>query len=116
MDGRPRLPSTRMPSWPRGIAPRAPQSGRVEARTGLRMMPTFPRPSLSFRTAGFPRYGLEAGVWGGTFPRLDRLKPAPGIHRLMFGLCLPFAHVETTAVIPHCVGMGARPCAAMEVG
>ena len=30
-----------------------------------------------------------------------RLKPAPGIRRRMFGLCLPFAHVETTAVIPH---------------
>ena len=29
-----------------------PPSGRVEARTGLRMMQTFPRPSLSFRTAG----------------------------------------------------------------
>jgi hypothetical protein len=23
------------------------------------MMPTFPRPSLSFRTAGFPRYGWK---------------------------------------------------------
>ena len=28
-----------------------------EARTGLRMMPTFPRSPLTFRTAGFPRYG-----------------------------------------------------------
>jgi predicted small integral membrane protein len=28
------------------------RSGRIEARTGLRMMPTFPRSSLSFRTAG----------------------------------------------------------------
>src|SRR6516165_12145668 len=26
--------------------------GRIEARTGLRMMPTFPRPSLSFHMAG----------------------------------------------------------------
>jgi hypothetical protein len=24
--------------------------------------PTFPRPSLSFRTAGFPRYGWKAGM------------------------------------------------------
>src|SRR6266699_3680472 len=31
-----------------------PQSGRNEARTGLRMMPTSPRSPLSFRTAGFP--------------------------------------------------------------
>ena len=33
------------------------RSGRIEARTGLRMMPTFPRSPLTFRTAGFPRYG-----------------------------------------------------------
>src|ERR1700732_5572063 len=52
----------------RGIAPRAPQAGRVEARAGLRMMPTFPRPSLSFRTAGFPRYGWRAGVVGRALP------------------------------------------------
>jgi hypothetical protein len=44
-----------------------PQSGRIEARTGLRMMPTFPRSPLSFRTAGFPRYGWKAGISGGAF-------------------------------------------------
>ena len=33
------------------------QSGRIEARTGLRMMPTFPRSPLTFRKASFPRYG-----------------------------------------------------------
>jgi hypothetical protein len=80
------------------------------------MMPTFPRPSLSFRTAGSPRYGWKAGIWSSTFPCTNRLKPAPGIHRLMFGLCLHFARVEATSVIPHCVGRGARACAAMEVG
>src|SRR5262249_37579332 len=37
------------------------RSGRTEARTGLRMMPTSPRSPLSFRTAGFPRYGWKAG-------------------------------------------------------
>jgi hypothetical protein len=51
-----------------------------------------------------------------TFPRTDRLKPAPGIHRLMFGLCLSFAHVGATSVFPHCVGRDARPCTAMEEG
>jgi hypothetical protein len=71
---------------------------------------------LAQRTAGFPRYGWKAGIWSSTFPRTTRLKPAPGIHRLMFGLCLHFAHVEATSVIPHCVGRGARACAAMEVG
>ena len=36
-------------------------SGRTMARTGLRMMPTFPSSPLKFRTAGFPRYGFKAG-------------------------------------------------------
>ena len=44
-------------------------SGGIEARIGLRMMPTFPRSSLSFRTAGFPQYGWKAGISGGTFPK-----------------------------------------------
>jgi hypothetical protein len=33
------------------------RSGRIVARTGLRMMPTFPRSPLTFRKASFPRYG-----------------------------------------------------------
>jgi len=44
------------------------RSGRIEARTGLRMMPTSPRSPLSFRTAGFPRYGWKAGLSDGAFP------------------------------------------------
>ena len=39
------------------------------ARTGLRMMPTFPSSPLRFRTAGFPRYGSKAGFSDGAFPR-----------------------------------------------
>jgi hypothetical protein len=35
----------------------ATRSGRIVARTGLRMMPTFPRSPLTFRKASFPRYG-----------------------------------------------------------
>ena len=31
-------------------------------------MPTFPSPPLKFRTAGFPRYGLKAGISDETFP------------------------------------------------
>ena len=38
------------------------------ARTGLRMMPTFPLPPLKFRTAGFPRYGFKAGLSDEAFP------------------------------------------------
>jgi len=54
-------------------------SGRIEARTGLRMMPTSPRSPLSFRTAGFPQYGWKAGLSDGAFPSPDQLKPAPGM-------------------------------------
>jgi hypothetical protein len=32
------------------------------------MMPTFPLPSLKFRTAGFPHYGFKAGVSDKAFP------------------------------------------------
>lgn len=63
-----------------------PQLGRVEARTGLRMMPTFPRPPLSFRTAGFPRYGWKAGISDSAFPRPHMVKPAPGMPMQEYGL------------------------------
>ena len=54
----------------------AERSGRIEARSGLRMMPTFPRSSLSVRTAGFPQYGWKAGFPSGAFLGRQRLKPA----------------------------------------
>jgi hypothetical protein len=46
---------------------RANRTGRIEARTGLRMMTTFPRSSLSFPKRGFPQHGWKAG-----FPRCLR--------------------------------------------
>ena len=54
-------------------------SCRIEARSGLRMMPTFPRSSLSFRTAGFPQHGWKVGFPSGTFLDRRQLKPAPGV-------------------------------------
>ena len=83
------------------IAERPPQSGRIEARTGLRMMPTFPRSPRSFRTAGFPQYGWKAGLSGGAFPDRQRLKPTPGIHLLTAGLPSPFVHLRVEAVVPY---------------
>src|SRR2546426_12578851 len=57
------------------------RSGRIEARTGLRMMPTSPRSPLSFRTAGFSRYGWEGGLFDGglpiKWPTLGFSRPAP---------------------------------------
>src|ERR1700730_3329631 len=80
------------------------------------MMPSFPRPSLSFRTAGFPRYGWKAGISGGAFPHSNQLKPAPGIHWPMFGLHPPFVHFIAASIVPHSVGPRALSCTAVEGG
>ena len=54
------------------------------------MIPTFPPPPLSFRTAGFPQYGWKVGLSGNAFPHATQVKPAPGIpcasHRFAFAL------------------------------
>ena len=47
--------------------------------SGLRMMPTFPPPPLSFRTVRFPQYGWKVGLSGSAFPHVTQVKPAPGI-------------------------------------
>ena len=43
-------------------------SGKAMARTGLRMMPTFPLPPLKFRTVSFPQSGFKAGISDAAFP------------------------------------------------
>src|SRR5215831_20574367 len=78
------------------------------------MMPTFPRPSLSFRTAGFPQYGWKAGFPSGAFPDHQQLKPAPGIRCLSSSLHPPFVHLVATTVVPHCVGPRTRLRTALE--
>jgi hypothetical protein len=77
----------------RGINPCL--SSRVLALIGLRMMPTFPRPSLKFRTAGFPGYGFKADFSGGAFLLIELLKPAPGIHNAISSLHPPFVSLQT---------------------
>ena len=71
-------------------------SGRAMARSGLRMMPTSPSPSLKFRTAGFPRYGFKASLSGRAFPTTSAVKPAPGMPASARGLQRPFARFHTT--------------------
>jgi hypothetical protein len=73
------------------------------ARSGLRMMPTFPSPPLKFRTVSFPQYGLKAGISGGTFLESFRVKPAPGIPHPDPSLSLPFA------CAPHGEKPGSEP-------
>ena len=63
------------------------------ARTGLRMMPTFPSPHLKFRTAGFPRYGFKASISSEAFPTRFQVKPAPGIPVPRLSL-LRFSHAS----------------------
>jgi hypothetical protein len=58
------------------------------ARTGLRMMPTFPSSPLKFRTAGFPQYGFKAGISAGAFPqRRPRVAPSRFASRLRAHRC-----------------------------
>jgi hypothetical protein len=61
------------------------------ARTGLRMMPTFPSPPLKFRTVGFPQYGFKASMSNRAFLQARSFKPAPGIRSLSRSLLPSFA-------------------------
>jgi hypothetical protein len=70
-------------------------SSRTMARTGLRMMPTFPSSSLKFRTAGFPRYGFKASMSDGTFLNNHSVKPAPGLPSQSPSLSPSFARFPT---------------------
>ena len=103
-------PGAARADWP--IASR--QSGRIEARIGLRMMPTFPRSSLSFRTAGFPQYGWKAGCPSGAFLGDRRLKPAPDIRRPPSSLHPPFVHFVVATVVRSESGLRTRSCTAMR--
>ena len=78
------------------------------------MMPTFPRSSLSFRTAGFPQYGWKARFPSGAFLDRQRLKPAPGMRRPTSSLHPPFVRLVVTTVVPHCVGPRTRLRTAVE--
>ena len=51
------------------------------ARTGLRMMPTFPSSPLKFRTVSFPQYGFKVGWSKGAFPASGvQLSRPSGLH------------------------------------
>ena len=99
------------------IAGRPPPSGRIEARTGLRMMPTSPRSPLSFRTAGFPQYGWKDGISDGAFPT-RRTAQACSRHTLAtcwFASVLRASHFVSPNV-PLSVGSVTRRCTAVEGG
>ena len=85
------------------------------ARTGLRM-PTFPSPSLKFRTAGFPRYGFKASLSGRAFPNLAEVKPAPGMPVSTPGLHRPFARFHPRTLWPGTVSRPGRASASRCAG
>src|SRR5262249_4018597 len=84
-------------------------SGGEMARTGLRMMPTSPSPSLKFRTAGFPQYGFKASLSGATCrpaPRgTENASSPPGPARAP-RLSSPFARLTPPKKTRLCVLVG----------
>jgi len=78
------------------------------ARTGLRMMPTFPSPSLKFRTAGFPQYGFKASMSTEACHRGNELKPTPGIPSRPRSLLTAFARGPVAPGHGLCVPPGRR--------
>ena len=54
-------------------------SGRIEARTGLRMMPTFPRSPLSAGRRVFPDTAGRLAYQAGPARYVLQVKPAPGM-------------------------------------
>jgi len=78
------------------------------ARTGLRMMPTFPSPSLKFRTAGSPQYGFKASLSGRACPADITVKPAPGVPALSASLPRPFVRFRYGSMAWRCVQVDPR--------
>jgi hypothetical protein len=64
------------------------------ARTGLRMMPTFPSPSLKFRTVGFPQYGFKASMSDRACRDDALVKPMPSIPSIPSRLPRSFVRVQ----------------------
>jgi hypothetical protein len=85
---------------------RPPSTGRVRwwRGSGLRMMPTFPPPPLSFRTAGFPQYGWKVGLSGSAFPHVTQVKPAPGMPCASCKFASTLRALRCPRCVPHCVG------------
>ena len=75
-------------------------SGKAMARTGLRMIPTFPLPPLKFRTAGFPSVRLQ----GRNIRR--SLPVGPVCHRPSCSQLPPFIPVQCQ----ERWSLGAPPC------
>ena len=76
-----------------GLSPAGPAASVAAPRTRLRMMLTSPRSPLSFRTAGFPRYGWKAGFQMGPSRLSRELKSAPDMRGALASLHPSFVHL-----------------------
>jgi hypothetical protein len=74
------------------IAERPPQSGRIEARTGLRMVPTSPRSPYHSVQRVFPSAAGRMAFRTAPSQRVAQLKPAPGMRWPRIGLPPSFVH------------------------
>jgi hypothetical protein len=72
------------------------------------MMPTFPSPSLKFRTVSFPQYGFKASLSGRACLHHRAVKPAPGIPASRSSLHRPFARIRPASDAGHCVPANPR--------
>jgi hypothetical protein len=92
-------------------APRG--SGRTMARTGLRMMPTFPSPPLKSHTVDFSQYGLKASITDRTCLNDHSVKPTPGMPGHSLNLSPSFAHFPCRKVpgsVPKTAGSSMCRC------
>ena len=78
------------------------------ARTGLRMMPTFPSPPLKFRTAGFPQSGFKASLSGRAFPDGSGLSLLPA-YTPPHSVCIDPSLASATDTLIR-LGVRTRPC------
>ena len=84
------------------------------ARTGLRMMPTFPSPPLKFRTAGFPQYGFKASMSDRAFPQARNLKQLPAYGRYPAVCFYPSLASPTREILALCPRLSWSPRAAVQ--
>jgi hypothetical protein len=73
------------------------------ARSGLRMMPTFPSPSLKFRTVGFPQYGFKASLSGCACRRRDAVEWVPHVPASQRSFASTLRPCLQPATAWHCV-------------
>jgi hypothetical protein len=65
-------------------------------------MPTFPLPSLKFRTAGFPQYGYKASISDGVFHGDPEVKPHSRHTLALTVFAPPFAHIGRRHTLASC--------------